>query len=32
MVFTSDGFFEVAMQSWPEFDFNPEPLNSVETL
>ena len=32
MVFTSDGFFEVAMQSWPDFDFNPGPLNSVETL
>ena len=32
MVFTSGGFFEAAMQSWPEFDVNPGPLNSVEKL
>ena len=32
MVFTTDGFFEVAIESWPEWDLNPQPLNSVQTL
>ena len=32
MVFTTDGFFEVAIESWPEWDLNPRPLNSVQTL
>ena len=32
MVFTSEGFFEVAIESWPEWDLNPRPLNSVQTL
>ena len=35
MVFTtygSDGFSEVAIESWPEWDLNPRPLNSVQTL
>ena len=32
MVFTTDGFFEVAIESWPEGDLNPGPLNSVQTL
>ena len=27
-----DGFFEVAIESWPEWDLNPLPLNSVQTL
>ena len=26
------GFFEVAIESWPEWDLNPQPLNSVQTL
>ena len=26
MVFTIDGFFEVAIESWPEWDLNPRPL------
>ena len=26
MVFTNDGFFEVAIESWPEWDLNPQPL------
>ena len=30
MVFTTDGFFEVAIESWPEEDLNPRPLNSVQ--
>ena len=30
MVVTTEGFFEVAMESWPEYDLNPRPLNSVE--
>ena len=29
MVFTTDVFFEVAIESWPELDLNPRPLNSV---
>ena len=32
MVFTTEGFFEVAIESWPEWDLNPGPLNSVQTL
>ena len=29
MVFTTKGFLEVAIESWPEWDLNPRPLNSV---
>ena len=29
MVFTTEGLFELAMESWPEWDLNPQPLNSV---
>ena len=32
MVFTAEGFFEVTIESWPEWDLNPRPLNSVQTL
>ena len=32
MVFTTDGLFEVAIESWPEWDLNPQPLNSVQML
>ena len=32
MVFITEGFFEVAIESWPEWDLNPRPLNSVETI
>ena len=32
MVFTTEGFFEVAIESWPEWDLNPRPLNSIQTL
>ena len=32
MVFTTDRFFEVAAESWPEWDLNPRPLNSIQTL
>ena len=31
-VFTTEEFFEVAIESWPEWDLNPRPLNSVQTL
>ena len=27
----TEGFFEVAIESWPESDSNPRPLNSVQT-
>ena len=27
MVFTTERFFEVAIESWPERDLNPRPLN-----
>ena len=30
--FTIDRFFEVAIESWPEWNLNPRPLNSVQTL
>ena len=30
MVFTTEGFSEVAIESWPEWDLNPRPLNSVQ--
>ena len=32
MVFTTEGFFEVAIKSWPVCDLNLRPLNSVQTL
>ena len=32
MVFTNEGFLEVAIESWFEWDFNPRPLNSAQTL
>ena len=32
MVFTTEGFLEVAIESWPEWDLNPRPLNSTQTL
>ena len=32
VVFTTEGFFEVAIESWPEWDSNPRPMNSFQTL
>ena len=32
VVFTTKGFLEVTIESWPEWDLNPRPLNSVQTL
>ena len=32
MVFTTKGLFEVAIESWLEWDLNPQELNSVQTL
>ena len=32
MVFTIEGILEVAIESWPELDLNPRPLDSVEML
>ena len=32
MVFITDAVFDVAIESWPEWYLNPEPLNSVQTL
>ena len=32
MVFTTEGLFEVAIESCPEWDLNPRPLNSVQTF
>ena len=32
MVFITEGFFEVAIESWPGWDLNPRPLNSVQML
>ena len=30
MVFTTEGFLEVATESSPELDLNPRPMNSVQ--
>ena len=32
MEFNTERFFEVAIESWPEWDLNSRPLNSVQTL
>ena len=32
MVFITEEFFEVVIESWPEWDLNPRRLNSVQTL
>ena len=32
MVFTTEGFFEVAIESWSRWDLNPRPVNSVQML
>ena len=32
MVFTTEGFFKLATESWQEWDLNPQPLSSVQTL
>ena len=32
MIFTTEGFLEVAIESWPEWDLNPRTLNSVQRL
>ena len=31
MVFTTERLFEVAIESWPEWDLNSRPLNSIQT-
>ena len=32
MVFTTERYLEVATESWPKWDLNPRPLNSIQTL
>ena len=32
MIFTTERFLEAAKESWPKWDLNPQPLNSVQTL
>ena len=32
MVFISEGFFEVAIEIWPELELNQQPLSFVQTL
>ena len=32
MVFTTERFLEVAIESWPEWDLSPRPLNSGQML
>ena len=32
MVSTTEGIFEVAIESWPEWDLNPRPLSFVLML
>ena len=31
-VFTTEGFFEVSIECWCDWDLNPRPLNSAQTL
>ena len=31
IVFTTKGFWEVAIESWPEWDLKPRPLNFIES-
>ena len=30
MVFTTEVFFEVAIESWPEWNLRPQSLNSIQ--
>ena len=30
MVFITEVFFEVAIESWPEWNLSPQPLNSIQ--
>ena len=32
VVFSTDGFVEPAIESWPQWDSNPRLLNSIQTL
>ena len=32
LAFTTEGLFGIAIESWPKWDLNPRPLNSVQTL
>ena len=32
MIFSTEGSLQVAIESWPEWDLNPRPLNSSQTL
>ena len=32
VLFTTDVFFELAIEIWPEWDLNPRPLISVQML
>ena len=32
ILFTTEGFFEVPIESWPKWDLKPRRLNSVQTL
>ena len=32
MTFTTEGFFEVATENWPEWDLNPRPLSPVQKI
>ena len=32
MVFTTGGSLETAIEIWPEWDLNSQPMNSIQTL
>ena len=32
MLYIYEGFLEVAIESWPEWDLIPRPMNSIQTL
>ena len=31
-LFTTEGLFKAAIESWPQWDLNPQPLNSIHML
>ena len=31
-LFTTEGFIEAALESWPEWDLDPQPLISIKTV
>ena len=32
MIFTTERFIEVAIENWRDWDLNPRPMNSIQTI